>query len=312
MLGSLFAVGDRLAQISNSPASSQFGEYALQTHVEGDGSLRLVASIVSNNRDQLYEQMKRGLRHEYRCRNADLSAVKKQLDAMWEMTEEDEDELGAEVARLLAIKGQHARRIEQLEKLESVRINYQRTTTTASIALQPGVAAKVSWCEAPVIWLPNRQMLEEVSGLLVEDVSEEMPIQASAKGGIHVLGGQTSKAPGSTQYLIYDRSEQTWTTLPPMIRDRSCHCAAVVNGMVYVAGGETALLRRAERFDAISNQWSSFQTRPRMDGRQLERSSAVSSMSRVVRVCLLWSDSIRAPTRGHMWATCRRSALTTP
>ena len=163
----------------------------------------------------------------------------------------------------------------------------------------------------PLVWFPA----PTDDGAIDSALSEEMPLDLSAAqtpslSAIFAFGGVL----GASSALVdrYDIATDTWTSVAPMNTKRHSHGAAVVNGNVYVAGGEVAALRSAERYDSISNTWTAVADLPSpryynsmaaLDGFSTpweERKAQSSSRP--------WSATILRPTPGLPLLPCRLHA----
>ncbi len=90
----------------------------------------------------------------------------------------------------------------------------------------------------------------------------------TVNGKIYVIGGRLTGAfiiamPGNTDLVQeYDPATDSWATRAPMLTARSGHGAAVLNGRIYVAGGEVetyqylATFRAFEAYDPAANTWT--------------------------------------------------------
>jgi N-acetylneuraminic acid mutarotase len=94
----------------------------------------------------------------------------------------------------------------------------------------------------------------------------------AGEGIIYVVGGITPTPPGNPSQLIstleaYDPKADNWTNKASMPTPRALHVVAVVNGILYVAGGDTIrnfgssnvideVLSTLEAYDPRSDTWS--------------------------------------------------------
>lgn len=87
---------------------------------------------------------------------------------------------------------------------------------------------------------------------------------AAIGGKVYVLGGGDTLAPiipspATTTVQVYDPAMNTWTTAPAMPVATRNHAASVVNGKIYVAGGESdsaPALKTLQVYDPVSKVWS--------------------------------------------------------
>jgi hypothetical protein len=84
-------------------------------------------------------------------------------------------------------------------------------------------------------------------------------------GKLYVVGGQNENIaiPGNSDHIfnkleVYDPASDTWSTRAPMPTARISSTAGVVNGILYVAGGNNGLaqLNIVEAYDPVSNTWT--------------------------------------------------------
>ncbi|XP_035685468.1 kelch-like protein 30 [Branchiostoma floridae] len=85
---------------------------------------------------------------------------------------------------------------------------------------------------------------------------------ASAGRYLYVTGGRASSAGSNTpskQAFLYDFATDTWTRLPDMPRGRAGHQSAIVDGKLYLVGGDTAAtlfnMFSMECFDIEAEAW---------------------------------------------------------
>jgi N-acetylneuraminic acid mutarotase len=70
-----------------------------------------------------------------------------------------------------------------------------------------------------------------------------------------VVGGRDSPA-AATVLEVYDPQTDVWTELAPLQTGRSGIGAGVVNGELYVFGGEIPrLFGEVEAYDPVTNSW---------------------------------------------------------
>ncbi len=77
-------------------------------------------------------------------------------------------------------------------------------------------------------------------------------------GGIHQSGHRWNDGKPVTIAERLDVLRGQWKSLPPLQYPRSCHCVAVLNGQLFVAGGEcdSLILDSVEIYDPQNNEWS--------------------------------------------------------
>jgi N-acetylneuraminic acid mutarotase len=80
----------------------------------------------------------------------------------------------------------------------------------------------------------------------------------SIDGKIYFVGGWDGNA--STTFELYNASTNSWNTLPPLNSPRAGIASAVLNGKLYVIGGEG--YSSLDIFDPVSELWSSGQPLP--------------------------------------------------
>jgi hypothetical protein len=91
-------------------------------------------------------------------------------------------------------------------------------------------------------------------------------------GILYVIGGYSNAGPPNTgPYLAaveaYDPTTNTWTTKAPMPTPRENAVSGVVNGILYVAGGNLVHgTRVVEAYDPVSNTWSTKSAMPTQRG----------------------------------------------
>ena len=80
---------------------------------------------------------------------------------------------------------------------------------------------------------------------------------------VYTVGGHTNDYEGLLSYLTsverYDPATNAWETMAPMPTARRSFGVAVLDGKLYVVGGEmpwdARLLKVVERFDPATNTW---------------------------------------------------------
>lgn len=85
-----------------------------------------------------------------------------------------------------------------------------------------------------------------------------------ARKSVYVIGGMNQfghrwndgKSVSTVERLDVLRGQ--WKSLPPMLQPRSCHGIAVLNGLIFVAGGEcdSRILETCEIYDPLENEWT--------------------------------------------------------
>ncbi len=167
---------------------------------------------------------------------------------------EDDDELGAEVARLCAIKGQHQRRIKDIESQATVRVSFCRTETQHSVCLQAGKMTSVPWHDRPVVWCPS---LPEAKESIVH-LTQDLPFDIPPNELMFVFGGKDSVASSCGE--CYDVESRHWSLVTcDMPSPRMGHAAVSLAGQLYVIGGWNGsdYMSSVDCFDPVSQQWSS-------------------------------------------------------
>jgi N-acetylneuraminic acid mutarotase len=87
---------------------------------------------------------------------------------------------------------------------------------------------------------------------------------ATVAGKIYVMGGGDTQAPvipspATTTVQVYDPATDTWSMAAAMPVATRNHAAAVVNGRIYVAGGESEVapgLKTLQVYDPVTGLWS--------------------------------------------------------
>ncbi|XP_054916796.1 kelch-like protein 30 isoform X1 [Poeciliopsis prolifica] len=76
---------------------------------------------------------------------------------------------------------------------------------------------------------------------------------------VYVTGGSrglNTNSWSTTETWKYIMKEGRWVTVAPMIRPRTNHTSATLNGELYVIGGTTSAQVEVERYDPYSNSWA--------------------------------------------------------
>lgn len=260
--GSLISLPSPLASLSTVGEPILLGSREFHTQIE-DGALTLTGLQIETTREKCRHATLASLVTELRCRKADLRAIKLQLEEALQRCEvdesEDTNELGIEITRLCAIKGQHQRRIAQLEDRLVSRVQYQETRITEKLTLRPGVPLRVSWMEAPLVWCPDGPQGNAVIEKETAEVQEDMPLMLQKSSTeLYSFGGLGTGHRCEASMDTYDPVTKRWSDFSPLPRPRSNHAAAVVEGMVYLVGGSAGdePVSTVDRFDPILNEWT--------------------------------------------------------
>jgi N-acetylneuraminic acid mutarotase len=90
-------------------------------------------------------------------------------------------------------------------------------------------------------------------------------LAGAAFGGlIHIIGGRSSQL-GTTGdvHEVYDPATDTWTTRAPLRTGRSGIGAAVLDGRIFVLGGEAShTFEENEAYDPSTDAWQTFSPLP--------------------------------------------------
>ncbi|XP_076133772.1 kelch-like protein 30 isoform X1 [Alosa pseudoharengus] len=82
----------------------------------------------------------------------------------------------------------------------------------------------------------------------------------SLNNDVYVTGGSRgsqSNTWSTTETWKYITREGKWVTVAPMLRPRTNHTSAALNGEIYVIGGTTMDVVEVEHYDPYSNSWAS-------------------------------------------------------
>ncbi|XP_063056387.1 kelch-like protein 30 [Engraulis encrasicolus] len=82
---------------------------------------------------------------------------------------------------------------------------------------------------------------------------------ASLNNEVYVTGGSRgsqSNTWSTTETWKYMTREGKWVTVAPMLRPRTNHTSAALNGEIYVLGGTTMDVVEVEHYDPYSNSWA--------------------------------------------------------
>jgi N-acetylneuraminic acid mutarotase len=90
-------------------------------------------------------------------------------------------------------------------------------------------------------------------------------VAAAANGRVYVIGGQTESS-GEGSYVDdvyeYDPATTMWTPRAPMPTARSAGAAAVIDGLIYVAGGRPPQGQDFAVYDPVGNSWEALPPMP--------------------------------------------------
>ena len=168
----------------------------LQAITEGDG-LRLSRLEVVSTREAQKREAMLTLFSEVRSRRRELAEVTTELadtlEQLGSADDEDEtDELYQRLKQQKAIKKRHEARLEELEAMSTVVVEYRVTKTGVTDVLPASAYVRVDFLERPVCWCPlGAAPPVRVSHRIddTQDLVEEVPVCTSG-----AAAGQTTAA----------------------------------------------------------------------------------------------------------------------
>jgi hypothetical protein len=209
------------------------GDTTFDAAVQPDASLKLSRFVRSDNRTKAHQRAVDTVSNELQHRRSDLTAIDEQLKLLMARAMDggdDAEEVGQEMAQMMAVKGQHTRRIAELEAQGTVSVTFQQTRKGCSVYLVPGVWTKLSWFPKPVVWCP---VVEEKDEEDTVDVTEDLPLVLVEEkedkvlveqGHIYAIGGANGGA--STCGERFDPATNSWTAVAAMSTKRYCFTVA--------------------------------------------------------------------------------------
>eukprot|EP00808_Paulinella_micropora_P010445 g5896.t1 len=153
--GELFDLAGNVLVVVSLEESFKIGKLAFTATLSPDGTLALSRVTITENRDERHQMVLDALTNELEQRRRDLAAVDKDLQALMVRGQEggeDAEAVGLEIAKWLAVKGKHKKRIEELEAMETVSVKYEERRKGRSAVLRAGVFVKLSFFPKPVMW----------------------------------------------------------------------------------------------------------------------------------------------------------------
>lgn len=104
------------------------------------------------------------------------------------------------------------------------------------------------------------------------DQTEAMAVEH--EGRIHILGGRTPNFDDASRWseyrdvdwhTVYDIQSNTWSTAAALPSPRNSAAVAIIDGLIYVAGGRTMKggnIANLDRYDPVTDEWQSLSPMP--------------------------------------------------
>lgn len=98
------------------------------------------------------------------------------------------------------------------------------------------------------------------------------------EGRIHILGGRTPNFDDASYWseyrdvdwhYVYDIQRNSWSQAAPLPSPRNSAAVAIIDGLIYVAGGRTMKggnMAHLDRYDPVTDQWESLSAMPYTGG----------------------------------------------
>lgn len=254
----LFDIGGKLLVSFTQEKPFKIGNTVFEAQIQPDGILQLSIPAESDNRDATYKKIVGNMEHELNRRKQDISFIEKDIaKIMTKMENGDEDieKLGLEMARLVGLKGQHKKRIFEVQKKSNISVTYQKIRKVRSAFLSQGVFTKLPWFSKPVMWCT--EIVEKIKKN-ISAVTEEMPLRKRCH--MYIVGGNCGATSSISSVERYQPSQNLWQVITKMTSKRDGCGVAVINGQLYVMGGfvNSLYLSTAERYDPYQNKWIAF------------------------------------------------------
>eukprot|EP00808_Paulinella_micropora_P004838 g39687.t1 len=127
----------------------------LEASLQQNGCLQLSKYDITSGKDASAKLAIENAANEVGKRKEDLVAVEAKITELQRQAQEPDasDEVGLEIGRMLGVKGQHTRRIKQIEDNKTVTVTYEVTKVRVSLVLQPGIAVTPVFLSHPIIWV---------------------------------------------------------------------------------------------------------------------------------------------------------------
>lgn len=118
----------------------------------------------------------------------------------------------------------------------------------------------------------------EWSSLTQMPVSQTEAMVVEHEGRIHVIGGRTPDAENASQWseyrdvdwhYVYDIDNDSWSQAASLPSPRNSAAVAIIDGLIYVAGGRTmdgGNIANLDRYDPVTDQWESLSAMPYAGG----------------------------------------------
>eukprot|EP00808_Paulinella_micropora_P005576 g63229.t1 len=219
----------------------------------GDQSRDVVMEITK--RTESYHDLKKAtskaaqdIRNEMNKRRQDFHDLNEDINRLQVKLREsvgNDDELLAQLRRVLLVQGQHAKRIKELEAMEEVEVMVDVNRVCSRTRMT-------------------------ISGL-GQEVNKEQKTVPLQEPCLMVMGGQDADEEELSSLERLDPLTCKWIIMPSMVAKRdSCACTTL-QGKTYVMGGTDGFgtcLSSVERFDPKKNKWEAVapMTTPRARG----------------------------------------------
>mmetsp|Transcript_30150 Transcript_30150/g.59030 ORF Transcript_30150/g.59030 Transcript_30150/m.59030 type:complete len:414 (+) Transcript_30150:27-1268(+) len=211
--GKLFDIGGKVLTKVSIEEPFAVGDLTLTAKLLPDGSLALSRVTITDNREERHQHAVDDLHNELHHRRQDLEAVEKDIQALMLQAQEggdDADEVGLEIAKFLAVKGKHKRRVIELEAMETVSVKYDERHTGRSAVLCSGLYSSLSWFPTPVMWCSPTEEKEEQK---VVHKQEQLPLSMTSAEHTTAVGtGVVAVRPNEeAKFLITARDHKGQT-----------------------------------------------------------------------------------------------------
>lgn len=258
VIATLFDLNGKVLASFNQSQPFKIENMHFEANIQADGSLRLCRSTTTDSRDSTFRQTVYNLKDELCHRQKDLSMIEKDvalLTARIQEGEENAEALGMEMTRMLVLKGQHKKKIREIQNQTTVCVNYQQIKKKSCVTLYPGLFTLLPWFSKPVMWCTEKKEdVQETTTMRTEEICmrilEEMDVE---KGHIYAVGGRELFTAER-----YDPDQNGWTKITSMCCKRSGPGVATIGSQLYVVGGYdgSSRLKSGVRYDPRTKIWS--------------------------------------------------------